>query len=198
MKNDNTTYNVDVNKLKNQTNNLFDMQTFINNLKREDARSLKKIRIARWLYISLLIIYLSAIIFKPNTELNIQQKIADGFYALACFSLIFAVRYINQLHKNIDYSDPLCVMLRKTIQRHTFSAKRFLILLPAMVLMDIGYTISYYSQFTYLAPFERIIVLQLVYLIVMFTIIVLAFWKWKKSRKPLRDKSLQMLNELDN
>jgi uncharacterized membrane protein len=195
MKNE-TIYD-DVNKLKNQTNKLFDMQTFINDLKREDARSLKKIRTAKWIFISLLAIYLLAIILKPITELNIEQKIADGFYAIACFSLIFAVRYINRLQKKIDYAEPLYIMLQKTVVRHTISAKRFLILAPALVLMDIGYTISYYSQFSYLAPFERILALQLVYIIVMVVVVLLAMRKWKNSRKPLRDKALQMLKDLE-
>jgi uncharacterized membrane protein len=196
MKNNRTTYD-DVNKLKNQTNNSFDMQTFINDLKREDARSLKKIRTAKWIFISMLAIYLLAIILKPNTELNIQQKIADGFYAIACFSLIFAVRYINRLHKNVDYSEPLYVLLQKTVQRHTIGAKRFLMLLPAIVIMDIGYTISYYYSFSYLTPFERILALQMVYIIVMVVVILLAMWKGKNRRKHIRDKALQMLKDLE-
>ena len=88
-------------------------------------------------------------------------------------------------------------MLQKTVLRHTIGAKRFLILAPALVLMDIGYTISYYSHFSYLAPFERILALQVVYIIVMVIVILMAMWKWKNSRKPLRDKALQMLKDLE-
>lgn len=195
--NNNSSNKVNLEYPQNSSNNLIDMKTFINDLKKEDSRSVKKIRTAKWIYISLAVIYGLSVITHFYKETELFNSIASACYFAAFTFMLFAIKYIQKLYFQVDYSEPLYLMLKKTVQRHSITFKRFLFLLPAFILIDIGYSFSYFNEFSGYSPLQKIFFLQMVFILTISISILFVLKIWRKKRKAIRDHASQMIKELE-
>jgi len=182
-------------KLKNETNNFIDMETLINNLKVEDAKNLSLSKMLKSAYIVLIVIYTALMLIKRDFDL---LRIISDLSFIVSFILFAAIFVYNEKeYKKIDYSLPLVQMLKKGADRYKLSIPRILIVFLPVLIMDIGLTLNFYDEPFGGTSFNRVIIVQAIYLPVMFLSGYIGFKVWKKRQKPLRDEALKLLKELD-
>ncbi|OFX89960.1 MAG: hypothetical protein A2W99_08645 [Bacteroidetes bacterium GWF2_33_16] len=180
----------------NEPNNFIDMDALLLNLKNEDSRNLKLMKNFKWLYFGMIIFYTLLIIVNPDPELELHHRISGLCYVL---SFVFFWLIFRKYHKEfgqIDYSQPSSEMLAKAADRYKMKVKNFLILIPSLVLMDIGLTISFTYRLTSLEMMHKILLIQAIFIPVMLISGFIGYLIWRKRQKPLRDGALQMLKDL--
>jgi hypothetical protein len=180
-----------------QNDNLVDMETLINNLKHEDSRSLRMMNRAKWIYSVMVIVYfLSAIIINDTDLLNYKRVIGlCNTFAFLIFAYLFW--HYHKVYNNIDYSNPIYRMLKNVVDRYSLSAKKFILLVPALLLIDIGQSISFYHRLSSMDPINRILYVQLWFIPLIIISALIGIFVWKKRKKPLLDRAKQMLKELE-
>jgi len=181
---------------KNETNNFIDMSTLISKLKAEDSTNLQLSTMFKWAYIALIVIY--AIFLLVNYDKDLLNLISDLSFIISfiLFAIIFV--YNEKEYKKIDYSLPLVQMLKKGADRYKLSIPRNLVVFLPVIIMDIGLTLNFYDEPFGGTSFNRVLIVQAIYLPVMFLSGYIGFKVWKKKKKPLRDEALKMLKELGN
>ncbi len=179
---------------KNETNNYIDMSTLISKLKAEDSTNLQLSKMFKWVYIALIVIY--AIILLVNYEKDLLNLFSDLSFIISfiLFAIIFV--YNEKEYKKIDYSLPLVQMLKKGADRYKLTLPRNLVVFLPVLIMDIGLTLNFYDEPFGGTSFNRVLIVQAIYLPVMFLSGYIGFKVWKKKQKPLRDEALKMLKEL--
>ena len=181
-----------------ESNNLIDMDTLLTSLKNEDKRTLRTMKNMRWLYFAMIIIYSLLMVANPDPELQIHHRISGLCYVLsfAMFALLF-----QKYHKefsSIDYSLSSSEMFTKAAERYNLNFKRYLLVIPPLLLIDAGLTISEYYRWTTVDPVVLILLTQAIYLGVILIGWFIGYLIWRKRQKPLRDGALQILKELND
>ena len=181
-----------------ESTNLIDMDTLLANLKNEDKRTLRTMKNMRWLYFAMIIIYTLLMVVNPDPELQIHHRISGLCYVLsfAIFALIF--QKYNKEFSSIDYSLSSSEMFRKAAERYNLNFKRYLVVIPPLLLIDAGLTISEYYRWTTVDPVVLILITQAIYLGVILIGWFIGYLIWRKRQKPLRDGALQILKELND
>jgi hypothetical protein len=180
-----------------ESNNLIDMDTLLANLKNEDKRTLRTMKNMRWLYFAMIIVYTLLMVVNPDPELQIHHRISGLCYVLsfAMFALIF--QKYNKEFSSIDYSLSSSEMFTKAAERYNLNFKRYLLVIPPLLLIDAGLTISEHYRWTTLDPAVSILLTQAIYLGVILIGWFIGYLIWRKRQKPLRDGALQILKELN-
>jgi len=181
-----------------ESTNLIDMDTLLANLRNEDKRTLRTMKNMRWLYFAMIIIYTLLMVVNPDPELQIHHRISGLCYVLsfAIFALIF--QKYNKEFSSIDYSLSSSEMFRKAAERYNLNFKRYLVVIPPLLLIDAGLTISEYYRWTTVDPVVLILITQAIYLGVILIGWFIGYLIWRKRQKPLRDGALQILKELND
>ena len=182
---------------EHELNNFIDMDTLLANLRNEDKRTLRTMKNMRWLYIVMIAIYTLLMVVNPDPELQLHHRISGLCYVLsfAIFVLIFK-KYYKEF-SSIDYSLSSSEMFAKAAERYKLNLKRYLLVIPPLLLIDAGLTISEYYRWTSIDPLIRILITQAVYLGVILIACFIGYLIWRKRQKPLREGALQMLKELN-
>jgi len=182
-------------ELKNKTNNLIDMDSLINNLKAEDTKNLSMSKMLKSVYIVLIIVYTAMMLIKQ--DFNLLRIISDLSFIVSFIMFAAIFIYYEKEYKQIDYSLPMFQMLKKAADRYKLSIYRILIAFIPVIIMDIGLTLGFYDEPFGGNSFNRVIIVQAIYLPVMLLSGYIGFKVWKKKQKPLRDEALKLLKELD-
>jgi len=136
-------------------------------------------------------------VVNPDPELQMHHRISGLCYVLSFILLaILFKKYHNEFRK-IDYSFPTSLMFSKAAKRYSLSFARYLAVLPSLLLIDIGITITFYYRLTDLEAIERIMAVQAIYIPVLIVTGLLGYLIWRKRQKPLRDGALQTLKDLN-
>jgi len=181
----------------NEPNNLIDMDALLLNLKNEDSRQTKLMKNFKWMYIGMIIFYSLLMIVNPDPELELHHRISGLCYVLSFVFFMLIFRKYHKEYSQIDYSLPSSEMLAKAADRYKMKYKNFIILVPPLVLMDIGLTISFCYQLTSFELTNRIFLIQAIFIPVMVISGFIGYLIWKRRQKPLRDGALQMLKDLN-
>ena len=112
------------------------------------------------------------------TEPNVRVKIHNNF-------------------RKIDYSLPSSEMFAKAAERYKLTLKRYLVVVPPLLLIDAGITISEFYRWTSIEPINRILLVQAFYIPILLISGFIGYLIWRKRQKPLRDGALQILNDLN-
>lgn len=184
------------NIIENKFNNNENMETLITNLKNEDSRNLKLMKSFRIIYLIFTIIYVLLMVLNPDPNLPLMQRISGLCFVLSffLFFLIFNKNYKE--YKKVDYSLPLAEMLKNAVKRYEMGYKKYLLLLPSIILIDLGLSLSD----IFLTPnisLMHILAMQIGFFLLMFISAYIGFLIWKNKQKPLRDKAIELLKELD-
>jgi len=175
-----------------------DINKLVQRLKKEDTRNLQTFKRFQWMFLVLVILYSFIFIFNPFEELEWIYRLTGICFvsAFIIFGLIFRKYYRE--YKSIDYTLPVIEMLKKAADRYSLQYKKLWITIFPVLLIDAGVTISFFQRLSNYAPWERIGLVQLLYIPTMIISALIGIWIWYKRQKPLRDGALKLLEELEN
>jgi hypothetical protein len=172
------------------------MNALLASFKKEDARNTREMKFFKWLFLIMIIIYTALMIVNPDPSLAINVRISGFCYvsAFAIFAVLFK-KYHSDF-RTIDYSVSLSEMLNQAAKRYDFNFSKFLFVLPSILLIDAGITISELSGWTAAVLLNRILIVQVFYLPIMLISAFTGYLIWRRKQKPLRDTALQLLEEM--
>lgn len=182
--------------LGNMNNKLVSIDSLTNKVKAEDAKNLRITKSFQWIYIVLIIVYAALLIFDP--QIKSIDRIVGAFYIASFIAFILIFRKGYKEYKNIDYSLPVIEMLRKTADRYRLKVEKLLTLIIPILLMDVGVTLRFYNDLLPMSPLNRILVVQAVYIPVFAISAFIGILIWRKKQKPLRDRALELIKELES
>ena len=184
--------------LKNScdANNFNDMNALLTSFKKEDARNTRKMKFFKWLFLIMIIIYTALFVVNPDPSLAIHERISGLCYvgAFIIFTVLFK-KYHSEFLK-VDYSVSSSEMLDHAARRYDLPLKRYLFILPSVLLLDAGLVISEFPGWTGDALLHRILYVQAFYVPVMVIAAFTGYVVWLRKQKPLRDSALKLLEEL--
>lgn len=181
----------------NEPANIIDMDALLLKLKNEDFRQTKQMKNFKWMYFGMIIFYSLLLIVNPDPELALHHRISGLCYVISFgFFWLFFRKYHKKFNQ-IDYSLPLSEMLEKAANRYKNKIKNYLILIPPLVLLDIGLTISFSYRLASMGIMNRIFLVQAIFVPVMLISGFIGYLVWRKRQKPLRDGVLKILKELN-
>jgi hypothetical protein len=181
----------------NEPNNFIDMDALLLNLKNEDSRNLKLMKNFKWMYFGMIIFYSLLMIVNPDPELELHHRISGLCYVISFVFFWLIFRKYHKEFSQIDYSLPSSEMLAKAADRYKMKVKNYLLLIPPLVLMDIGLTISFTYRLSSIELINKILLIQAIFIPIMLISGFIGYMVWRKRQKPLRDGALQMLKDLN-
>ena len=175
-----------------------EINQLVQRLHKEDSRNLRLFKRFQWIFFVCIIVYSFLFIFNPFDDLGLSYRITGICYVLGfiIFGLIFRKNY--RKYKSIDYSLPVSEMLQKAADRYSFQYKNMWVVIFPLLLIDAGLTLSICQRYTAFTVWERIGLVQLVYIPVLTISFLIGLLFWYKQQKPLRDAALKLLEELRN
>ena len=184
------------NKGSTGTINFVDIDVMVTGLKKEDDRNLKMTRNFRWFQVAMAVFYTLLMVVNPDPELMMHHRISGLCYvtAFVLFAMIFA-RLYNE-YRVVDYSLTSAEMLQQAAKRYRFASIRYIWMLPSLVLLDAGLSISFFHTWISVEPLSRVLLVQAFFIPVMAISVFIGYLVWRKRQKPLHDSALKLLEEL--
>ena len=179
----------------NHTNSFSDLENLIRNLKIEDTRTLKiiyGIQKMQWAVVLIYILLLNWFIY-----LNVSwYKILGAIILLIAFvGYGFRSGILRKKLEVTDYGVPTIEMLEKVAHRYRFQifhkGAKFDVAL--FILVDTGLCFMLYSN-----PFFGILFIQVFFVIAFAFSFLIGYLIWEKRQKPLRDRALDLLKEIES
>jgi len=180
-----------------QNGNTVDLAKLTFSVKNEDAKNLRITRSFLWLYIIMILVYSWLMVFDPDKDITIIQRVSGLFYvaSMVAFALIFRKGYKE--YKNIDYTLPIIDMLKNAANRYRLKTRKFVELSIPILLMDVGLTLSFYHRMMPESPIFRVLLIQAFYIPTMTLAGFIGYLKWHRKQKPLSDNALKLIEELE-
>lgn len=174
------------------------LDKLIGNLKKEDALNLKIILSVQWLMWLVAVLYLAMVIFifdfsKP------WYKPAGGLMVMLAL-VIFAVYFRNRYRafRLIDYGLPTTQVLAKAVKRYQAFQWSALIILIPLLLEDIGICFFTYDLSGHSDPLAHFIKWQVIFIVLLAIGVLIGYIIWRIRQKPLRDRALALLKEIES
>ncbi len=179
-----------------ENDNFNNLNSLVIKLRREDDRLGKMMRNMKWLYIVMIIIYTGLMVINPDPDLKLHDRIS-GFCYISAF-IIFAVLFKQKVRdfSKVDYSMSSSEMLTRAAHRYRFSFSQFFFVLPSILLIDAGFSISLFNRLTSLSPLNRILILQAFYIPLILISGFIGYLIWRRKHKPLYENAKELLKEL--
>lgn len=183
--------------MKNGINGM-DLDQLTQRLKREDTRNLRISNNFRYLFLVMIILYSLLFIVNPDHDLCWPDRISGMCFVLAFVVFAWLFQKYYQEYRSIDYSRPVAEMLQMAAKRYSLRNRKSLIMIIPLLLIDIGITISFSQHREMFTPGKWIWVVQVVYIPVLAISFLIGVWIWYRRQKPIRDRTLKLLDELNN
>lgn len=174
------------------------LETLILNLRKEDALYLS---VNRWIQgfmwgisgFYLLIIAVDLGVHNP------WHKPVGGLLVMLAL-VIFAIflRKSCREFKMIDYGLPTIEMLMKAANRYRLWQWRSLFILIPLILEDIGLCLFTYHPSLTSNPITHIYNWQVIFIIVLAIGSLIGYFLWRKRYRPLRDRALALIKEIES
>ncbi len=174
----------------NQITSGSDISRLVERLKTQDsnyATLSRAIQVVYWIFIP---VYMVMGIRHYLDSGDLRHLISSAFMVLAflIFALFFGKYYRE--YKYVDYSQPTLVMLKKAAFRYKPFQLRVTWVGLALVLMDIGLTISQNG-------IGLMIGIQFMFWGAIFVALLVGLLIWYIKYKPLRDDALRLIREIE-
>jgi len=175
----------------------FNLEKLISGLKHEDDRNHRLTKIMQgimWAFTPLyFLFFLVDILFRGVSLKHFEFLLfALGFLS---FALIF--RYLSKDYKLVDYGVPTVEMLTKAARRYKFFQKKSLLIIVPVLFMSTALSFGMQEVIPHPDMFIRILIVQVIYVFVTFLAVLVGYFIWRVRQKPLRDKALELLNEIE-
>lgn len=179
----------------NKTN--FDLDQLVKGLEKEDSRNLKMTNnfiIVMWvlapLYFFLAIV--GWIIDNPSID-----QLGFIFFSLGFLAFGFLFKSLQMDYKSVDYGISTLEMLRNAAKRYKlWQPKTWLTIIP-VALIGVGASLTIQKGIPNTDLTMRLLIVFTVYILVMIVAFFIGYLIWRSRQKPLRDKALQLLTEIE-
>jgi len=176
----------------------FDLEQLVKGLKKEDTRYLELTNLFKWIMCIFapfyFLLFLLGLIF-DDIEIG---KIGFLFFSLGFLSFALLFRGLHHEYKSIDYGVSTLEMLRKAAKRYElWQLKTYLTIIPVL-LIAIGFSFSAEKGFPFPDQNVRILVAFCSILVITCCSFFIGYLIWRIRQKPLRDKALSLLREIQN
>ncbi|NLJ42999.1 MAG: hypothetical protein GX431_05020 [Bacteroidales bacterium] len=181
----------------NSRDNFNNINSLITRLREEDDRLARMMKNMKWLYIGMALFYSALMIVNPDPDLKLHHRIS-GFCYVSAFiiSVVLFKQKVWEFSK-VDYSLSSSDMLIRAAHRYKLSFSQYFFVLPVIVLIDAGLTISFFFRLSSLEPVYRILVVQAFYIPVILISVFIGYLIWRKKHKPLYVNARKLLKELN-
>lgn len=179
----------------NQQN--FDIEQLVNGLRKEDSRNFEISRIftvIMWIFAPLYLIIALIVFFLKET---IADQLAFLFFSLGFLAFGFLFRSLTNDYKTVDYGIPTIEMLRNAAKRYKlWQLKTYLTIVPVL-LVGVAAGFSIQEHIPHPEFVTRFLIAFAGYLAVICVSFFIGYLIWRKRQKPLRDKALSLLKEIE-
>lgn len=167
------------------------LQQLTGRLKKEDsnyARIIKAVQIFYWIFIP---VFAVITIFEYSETRGLNTIVSGLFLMLAFLVIALTFRKYYKEYNYVDYSLPTLEMLKKAAYRYQPFQRRGLWVLLGLAFMDVGLTIDWLDQNTSVAH------TQIFFGGSLFVGLVIGLVLWYIRYKPIRDKALALIKEIE-
>jgi hypothetical protein len=179
-------------------NHKINVDDLINRTQKEDNRNKGLMKGVFILYLVCTILYAILLLFNPDPELTLNDRLGGMCYVAAFLigTIYFRREYL--IYKRMDYSLPLLQLLERTEKRYRFFSLKWIPIIVVVVLIDIGISLSLtgHNHLWVQSPLEKFLIIQLVYWFIVFTSGFIGYLIWKKRSYPIWKDSKTLLWEL--
>jgi len=183
--------------LENSTSKLINIEILVSKLKLQDEKYMKLSRNMQWMFWILTPLYFGLFIINPDSELQLITRLGGLCYVLAFITFALYFRSYYKDYKSVNYGLPTIEMLKKAAYRYKLFHKRTLILPIPLLLIDVGVSMFFFARFESFEPIVRILIVQMFYLPIMIVSFLIGLLIWHKKQKPLRNRALEMIEEIE-
>ncbi len=171
-----------------ETNKEINLIEFINKLKRYDKRTITTYYILKGIYAALIIVRLFFLLFLIIKEPSSILDITSTFLFLLAFLIFYIIIDKQQKkHKNIDYSEPTYLLMKKIKKQYSYSLISNLWIILATIILSFSISLS--------SP--NFLLIQIIYWSLMALSVLIGTIYWAIKRKPIKDKIEQLIKELE-
>jgi uncharacterized membrane protein YidH (DUF202 family) len=181
---------------QNNTTN-FNLDQLVKGLQKEDTRNLKmtsNFTILMWVLAPfyLVLAILGIIIDNPPIE-----QIGFIFFSLGFLAFGFLFKSLNLDYKSIDYGISTIEMLRNAAKRYKlWQLKTYLIIIP-VGLISVAASLTIQKGIPHSDLTMRLLIVFSGYILLNIVGFFIGYLIWRKRQKPLRDKALPLLAEIE-
>lgn len=174
-----------------------DLEKLISGVKHEDARNLKMTHNFMWLMWILSPLYLIFAIAGFAFDEPSPAHIGFVFFSLGFFTFGFLFWTLREEYRSVDYGISTVEMLRNAVKRYKFlQMKTYLTIIP-VILICFATSFSIEHLLPYPDQIQRMVIVFFGYLAILCVAFFVGYLIWRVRQKPLRDKALALLQEIE-
>ena len=166
------------------------LDELISNLKKEDEKYAglsKRMQILYWI---MSFIFLFVIVIQIVGKSHVVDIIGNICFLLAMLTFGLLFKYYYREYKNVDYSQPTLVMLKKAAYRYKPFQLKTLWAVLSLLLVDAGLSLNTTLGFDF-------IWLQVFFLGIVLLSAIIGLLIWRARYKSIRDVALRLIREID-
>jgi hypothetical protein len=172
------------------------MDKLLSGLKAEDNWNMKLTRNLQWFYWIMVPVYELVYFVIPDAERTILDRFSGACYILGFLMFAFAIRSLYKDYLAVDYALPTVVMLQKAIKRYKLFQWKTAWVIPPVLLVDAGVSLSHFNETGIAAPWQEIVKFQYFFIPAILVSFCIGVAIWYKRQKPLRDNAKKLLEEI--
>ena len=183
----------------NQNNNQeLDIEQLVRSLEHEDTRNLGMTYRFKWIMFIMapfyFLIFTGRIILEPYK----LDQLGFLFFSLGFVGFALLFRSLHQEYKSVDYGTSTVEMLTKAVARYCFwQSKIYKSIFPAIIAC-LAISLSCEHLIPHPDQTTRLLIVFFGYLAILCCSFFVGYLIWRKRQKPLRDKALALLAEIEN
>ena len=162
-------------------------------LKHDEFKTKKRSYRSYIFYAILTIIYTGIFILNPDKELLLLSRISGFCFAIAFTLLFFLHRKQFNKIKSASYLQSTKLFLENVRSRFTFWNMKFILLIPMLICINIGATLSILKYLGSYELLDKILISQAIFWSLMTIAYIFGRIHWLKNKKPILDKIDKML-----
>jgi hypothetical protein len=181
---------------KNNKTNL-DLDQLVNGLQKEDTRNLKMTSsfiILMWVLAPLYLFLAVVGMILNNPPID---QLGFMFFSLGFLAFGFLFRSLKHDYKSVDYGIPTLEMLQNAAKRYKlWQLKTYLLIIP-VALISVAASLTIQKVIPNPNLTMRLLIVFSGYILLNIVGLSIGYLIWRKRQKPLRDKALQLLSEIE-
>jgi uncharacterized membrane protein YidH (DUF202 family) len=182
--------------IQNNKTNL-DLDQLVKGLQKEDSRNLKmtsNFTILMWVLAPFYLVLAILGIIMDNPSID---QIGFIFFSLGFLAFGFLFKSLQRDYKSVDYGISTIEMLRNAAKRYKlWQLKTYLIIIP-VALISVAASLTIQKGVPHPDLTMRLLIVFSGYILLNIIGFIIGYLIWRKRQKPLRDKALQLLTDIE-
>ncbi|MCK5029025.1 MAG: hypothetical protein KAR57_05275 [Bacteroidales bacterium] len=187
---------------KDETKNI-DTDALIKKMQKQDVEYRKVTKALQIVFFVFIFLYAGFFIFNPLPKMStMYHKVAGGCYVLAFMLFTYYFRKSYKKLKEVNYFEPVKKVLEDAELRYRFwQTKSYsieIVIVIAMLFIGAGTFVIFYMAFKDKFTLMQILIgVQSIYIFVIGTSILIAYFAWVKEMKPTWLSIKKLLKEIE-